>query len=482
MPSRPAEPGARRPLGLFLVLMLGGVLLPMTLGSSATIFRDGDVSWHIATGRWILEHGAIPTTDPFSFTWAGKPWVPIEWLAEVAYAAAYDLAAYAGVAAVVSLALVALHLAVVLNALRHVGPLAAGATLVAMDMALIPMMLARPHLIAWALLGWWIWLMLRAREQGRAPPLLAALLMLAWANLHGSFVLGLGIAAVFALEALVESSDKLRVMRQWGMFGLACLAAVLLNANGIAGVVHPFTIANLEMLPLIDEWKPSTPAVTPWFFGVLAFALALVAWKGVRMHPVRALLLVGLAAMALLQVRHQAVFAIAAAMLLPPAFAARRTKAVGPLFESPAQRRLAAGAVAAAVVLLVSVRLAQPLQPPESPANPWKLIAAVPPELRDKPVLNGWSMGGPLILAGIRPYVDGRGDMYGDALVLDYKRITEGDAKRFEAAVRRWDLKWTILPHNKDKLIALLDDSPGWRRLYSNEAGVIHVRSHAGRR
>lgn len=75
-----------------------------------------------------------------------------------------------------------------------------------------------------------------------------------------------------------------------------------------------------------------------------------------------------------------------------------------------------------------------------------------------------------------------RGDIYGDALVLDYKRMTEGDAQRFEAAVRRWDLKWTILPHNKDKLIALLDDSPGWRRLYSNEAGVIHVRSHAGRR
>ena len=26
-------------------------------------------------------------------------------------------------------------------------------------------------------------------------------------------------------------------------------------------------------------------------------------------------------------------------------------------------------------------------------------------------------MGGPLILSGIRPYIDGRGDMYGDDLV-----------------------------------------------------------------
>ena len=29
-------------------------------------------------------------------------------------------------------------------------------------------------------------------------------------------------------------------------------------------------------------------------------------------------------------------------------------------------------------------------------------------------MLNGYSMGGPLILSGIRPYIDGRGDMYGD--------------------------------------------------------------------
>ena len=75
------------------------------LGSSKTIFNDGDVSWHIATGQWILDHRAIPHVDPFSFTWAGKPWVPIEWLAEVFYASAYRLAGYGGVAALVTAAL-----------------------------------------------------------------------------------------------------------------------------------------------------------------------------------------------------------------------------------------------------------------------------------------------------------------------------------------------------------------------------------------
>ena len=45
-------------------------------------------------------------------------------------------------------------------------------------------------------------------------------------------------------------------------------------------------------------------------------------------------------------------------------------------------------------------------------------------------MINGYSMGGPLILPGIRPYIDGRGDMYGDELVVGYARITHGDAGR----------------------------------------------------
>src|SRR5918996_806145 len=87
---------------LLIAVLVAVVLLPATLGGSSTIFNDGDVSWHIATGQWILDHRAIPHTDPFSFTWAGKPWVPIEWLAEVIYASAYRAAGYSGVAALVT--------------------------------------------------------------------------------------------------------------------------------------------------------------------------------------------------------------------------------------------------------------------------------------------------------------------------------------------------------------------------------------------
>ncbi|HEX6661860.1 MAG TPA: hypothetical protein VF067_08345 [Sphingomicrobium sp.] len=450
-------------------LLIGVILIPGLLGSSATIFNDGDVSWHIATGQWILDHGAIPHADPFSFTWAGQPWIAFEWLAEVVLAGSYRLAGYSGVAALATAAMMTLHAIVYFNATRFVRPWAAVGGLIAMDAVLVPMMLARPHLLAWALIAFWTWLMLRARERDRAPPLAAALLMVIWTNLHGSFVLGLLIAGAFGLEALLAASDRGRVLRQWVPFGIACVIAMFVNANGFEGVLHPFLVAKLSHLPLIDEWKPSNPAVTPFFFAVLAGSLLLIWLKRPRLHPVRWGLLGALLALAFFQMRHQAVFAIVAALVLPEGVAK-----TGPVEH---ERRPVLALAAGAIAVLVAVRAVLPVTLPYNESNPWKLIAAVPKPLRAQPVLNGYVMGGPLILSGIRPYVDGRSDMYGDQLIVDYKRITEGDQPMLETTVRRWNIRWAILPPRYKKLIALLDRSPEWRRIYADDVGAIYVRN-----
>lgn len=449
-----------------LPLLVAVLLVPAVLGSSRTIFNDGDVSWHIATGEWILDHRAIPHADPFSFTWAGKPWVPIEWLAEVIYATGYWLAGYGGVAALVTAALIALHAVVYLNARRWLR--SALLPIVAMDFVLIPMLLARPHVLTWPLLAFWTLLMLRARHRDRAPPLAAAALMIVWANLHGSFVFGLAIAAAFGLEALVDSADKPRAFRQWLAFGLACALACLVNANGLEGALHPLRFPQLRMLPLIDEWKPSTPSVTPVFFAVLAVTLAVMAWKRPRLPWVRWLLLGALLALAMLQVRHQAMLAIVAATVLPEGFAR------GAKVQS-VDRPLSGGIAIAGAALTVLVRAIVPLQPPDNEANPWKLIAMVPPELRSQPVLNSYSMGGPLILAGIRPYVDGRGDMYGDELVVGYFQVARGDGKAFAEAVRRWNIRWIIQPR-QSRLLPLVERSSEWRLVARDEVGAIYAR------
>ena len=461
-----ASEGVRAPRPDLASVVIAVLLIPAVLGSSTTIFNDGDVSWHIATGQWIIDHRAIPHSDPFSFTASGNPWVPIEWLAELLFGGAYRLAGHSGVAALVTAALIALHAIVFANASRSVR--AALLPIVAMDFALVPMLVARPHVLTWPLLAFWVALMLRARERDRAPPLAAAVLMTLWANLHGSFVLGLAIAGAFGLEALIASPDRGRALRQWLTFGLLCLIAVFINANGAAGVGHPLYMAGQSALPMVEEWRPSNPATTPFFFGVLAVTIALIIWKRPRLHAVRWLILGALLLLAFYQVRHQSVLAIVAAMLLPQGFAEARRQ------HAPSGKPLLL--ITAAAALLIVGRALVPIRLPENESNPWKLIAAVPQPLRSQPVLNGYSMGGPLILSGIRPFIDGRADMYGDAFVADYARLSS-DPALLAAAVRRWNLRWAILPHDNRALIGLLERSGEWRKVASDSAGVVYVRA-----
>ena len=46
---------------------------------------DGDTALHTRTGDFILDHGYIPTTDPFSFTKPGQRWIAFQWLTGVAF-------------------------------------------------------------------------------------------------------------------------------------------------------------------------------------------------------------------------------------------------------------------------------------------------------------------------------------------------------------------------------------------------------------
>src|SRR5215510_13056098 len=71
------------------------------------LLSDPDTYSHIALGRWILEHHAVPMTDPFSATLRGTHWVAFEWLSQVAFAIAHELGGWAGVVALAAAAMAA---------------------------------------------------------------------------------------------------------------------------------------------------------------------------------------------------------------------------------------------------------------------------------------------------------------------------------------------------------------------------------------
>lgn len=458
----------RHPLGmrqrlirdlLFIALGLG---LPFGLGTAPSIFRDGDVSWQVAAGKWILQNGRIPTTDPFSYTAFGHHWVAMEWLAEILYGGAFSIDSYAGLATLVAAAVIALFAILYFHLEARASPIAVTIALLMVAFVIAPFILARPHVLAWPLLAGWTILLLETSENGRPPSLWANLLLVVWTNLHASFPLALIIEAAIGFDAL--ASAKWSTIRQWLAFGALSVVALMLNANGLAGLRQPFETSSLSMLPFIAEWHASTTNSTPYFFAAVVLGTGALLHAGVRVPVGRLVLVLALLGMAFLHVRHQSFFIIVAACVLPPLAG-----------TAPATYRVPRWLLAAAFPAL-AIRAILPLLPPEGPANPRHLIAAIPNELRNRPVLNEYTFGGPLILAGIRPYIDGRGEVYGDAFVANYIKIADGDTRAFDATVRRYDIRWTMLSHSQGSLIRSMEGSGQWRRIYADDIGVIDVR------
>lgn len=466
--------GSRSSIDLNLILLLAFTLVvPFVLGSTDRIFGDGDVSWHVAAGQWMIAHGRVPLTDPFSFSAAGKSWVAHEWLSEVVMGGAYNLAGFTALSVLVIAALAGLMLVVGRELTRWLRPMWTAAILIAVVVTLIPFLFARPMLLAWPILAFWTVQLMHARERGRAPPLWLALVMLLWVNMHASFALGLLLIGAFALEALVEEADKRRVVIGWGTFGLLCVLTCLLNPNGVAGFLVPISAFTSSTVNLVQEFRPTDMSFTPGFEFALLVLLAICLGRGAKVPFVRLLVLLALLHLAFQHMRHQALFIIVAALLIARPLGEREPEHHG---KAEPNRRRIFGFAAVGLILLLGVRLAQPLAPPDSTVNPVSALASIPAGLRDQPVLNSYSVGGPLILHGIKVFIDGRTDLYGDAFVAKFKAMLDGDAGEVARAQRRWNFRWALISTDDKKLLAILDQSKDWRRLRADRYAVIFVR------
>lgn len=472
-----------------LLLVALAAIVPfcnVVIGKSA--LEDGDSGWHLALGRWILERGAVPHVDSFSYTAAGQPWTAHEWLAGVLMALAHGAAGWSGVLVLYGLAQALLFASMALYLRRWLAPLPTAVVLLAPAVGLLPFLLARPHALAWPLLAVWLIALLRAREAGRAPPLAVALLMTAWANIHGSFALGLALVGPFAAEAVLAAgrSGWWRQARSWGLFGLAALAAALVTPYGIETILFPLRLVGMPVLSAIAEWQPTGFGSFGSFEAVLLAGLFLCLLRPVQVPPWRLLVLIGMLHMALAHVRHQALFLIIAALILAaplaPAWggnAGHQRFEFWPRLRTQGRDVRTLAAMAAVALLAVTVwRVATPVARPDSEEVPMSAVAALPPDLRARPVFNDYSFGGALVENGYRVFIDGLADMYGPDLLKEYIDAASGDADAWRKTQEHRGIGWTILKPGSP-LVAMLDKEPGWRRIYKDRWAVVHVRDEA---
>lgn len=443
-----------------------------------TALRDGDTGWHLATGAWIVAHASVPTTDPFSFTAAGHLWIAHEWLSELAMYASYRAAGWSGLIVLIGVAMATLFALIAYEVRRWMSSRAGIIALLLLATGLLPSLLARPHVIALPMLAGWLIVLLRARERGRPPPLRSAALMLVWANAHGSFVFGLALVGVLAFEALITTTplERREVIMGWALFGMVAVLAAIATPAGIGGLVFPFYVNGLKLLVHLNEWQPADFATFSGFEAILLATLFFLLAKPISVPPVRLLLMLGVLHLALQHTRQEIVLVVVGILVLAEPIGGAWCPTVGRLRTSATSRQNSLRVGALVLVLafgLAIYRITVPVVRPDSAGIPVTALRHVPPSLRDQHVFNEYSFGGSLILAGIRPYIDGRSDMYGDPFTLDYFAIVAGDAARWRAANAKWCFGWTVLPP-RSPLVRLLDRDPRWRRIYADDTAVIH--------
>ncbi|MBK9129072.1 MAG: hypothetical protein IPM13_14905 [Phycisphaerales bacterium] len=287
-PPPPAPPQAEPSLADYLpdvspavlrIAIIGPILLFITgwVIGMLGVHSSTDNWIAIATGRWILENGRVPVTDPFSYTFQGRPFFNQNWLSHVIFFWLYDRIAPAAIPIFTWLMNLAIYgLIATATWLRtrswFAGLLVAG-TVAACSRHYFD---TRPQTVGYVCMAI-LCLMLHSYSTPNQPRVrwsaLAVLpLFLLWGNAHGTFALGYGLLAVFIgcwLVTLIVSStfdvQALRVPTRAATVGLLCLGSLLSVAVLIAvgpygweNFTHPLVVAKSDVFRQIVEWQP------PW--------------------------------------------------------------------------------------------------------------------------------------------------------------------------------------------------------------------------
>jgi len=275
---------------------------------------------------------------------------------------------------------------------------------------------------------------------------------------------------------------------------VACVAVTAVNPNGLALVTYPFTylVPGNASQSFVGEWQSPNfhlPLHWPLLLGIVA--LVVVGVRGQGRDLFRAGLAVVFAVMALQASRHQPLAALIFMAVLGDAMRERwswaRTEDAG----TPPVRGLPVlnwSILAVAVVALtLFVGRSSQLQLNSSPLTTGVFDYPVDgadfirdnyPEAR---IFNSYGWGGYLInelYPQQRVFIDGRADMYGDALMEEYARVGRVEPG-WRDVLAKYDVELAIV-ENDSALAAVLLEAADWRLAFSGPVENVFVREPGG--
>jgi len=483
---------------LFLFGVIAAVALFAALGSIRPVF-DPDAPWHLRTGAWILEHGSLPRVDPFSHTYAGKPWHFVDWGGDVVLAAIYSRAGLGGLEALGAvLAALATVLVALISLRRRDGrvpwsPLAVG--LLLSYAASAAFFTPRPQTFAWVLAALEMLLVVRIDEQPSWGRLLVvpALLVL-WSNLSSSVSLGVALFLLSVLGTLLRGAWERqpgwqRVAARLSIVGLLAIIAMFVSPNPWGRLAAVSGLGASRSLAFISEWQPTEASALLGPLGAIGLLVILgVAFDRARVQPWELLLVL---ASGWLISRHVRMTPLAAFVAAPIGY--RHLLAA----FSVRAFRVTAGAwldgLATAILLLAVFATAFLFDRPNAwlgqaqrPRSEWSArilpIAAAAFLRRERvqgPMFNSFHFGGYLMheVPDLPVFIDGRTRMvYDDDFFIENVSIERAPdpTKAWRPLFLRYGVEVAVVaPGRTSRTLA---HDPDWTLIFIDDVAHVYVR------
>ena len=442
-----ATPDAARARPALLGLLAALLAVLFVLQLNAVPVAGNDLWLQLKVGQLTVDNGAIPATLLFPFTSArDAAFHAHEWLSSVLFhewVRAFGEGGLMPLQVLLALAqfVLAFSLGRSLSGSRAVGLLMATLAMLTINYRYI----LRPEMFALLLFVLQLRLMCRYRENGRPGILLWTLpLAVAWANCHGSFLLGPVVAGLFALGEAIQAAlapwdaaQGSRLRRGWragalyAAVAIGMLLASLVNPRGAALLSFAFDVqASQAMKSVIWEWLPTlSPQFTSeppfWIFaavGLVSLALLVTNWRALTVTD--ALLFLAFGALALQRNRHIVWFvfvdlAVCAHVIGRCAWATRA--------QAPARVAVLVLALAGIGICARTgnVRGDFPYAALSEDFTPAMTAQLADPALSGN-VFTSYELGAELVYRDwprLKPSIDSRIDSYGDAYFIAHERM-----------------------------------------------------------
>ena len=472
-------------LAISFPAMLGVILIGRVFYEGRGFIVDPDVWWHIKVGQDLLRSHHWPTTDPYSFTALGTPWIAYEWLGEIVLALVYRAGGVVGL-----LVMLLVLGSIIILSLCWLANVRSGSFKAGFVSALMLASLAfasftlRPQMFGYLFLILTLLVMEKFRQGVSWPLWTLPFIFLAWVNTHGSFIIGIGVVALYLVAGLfsfqagsVEAiawTRKQRLRLETAL--LFCLAVLPITPYGTQLAVYPFDMAFSQPINVanVNEWRPMPFQLIGGkiFLAVVVILFLVQMFYRFSWRLEEVLLVVGGTAMACLHVR----FILLFVPFCAPVFARMLARWIPPYMRHKDKYIANAVLMAAVVVAMIHyfpTRAALDKKVAETyPVAALEYLDAHP--IPGK-MLDYYGFGGYLVFAGRPVFIDGRGDLYERSGVFgDYVHLNEFEPGSLQI-LRNYGIDVCLLG-TKQSLAAVIAVTPDWRRVYGDDTSVIFVR------